>query len=79
MLQKSHVECQENSFKQIFQNATTFFQIGGEDVNVYGDGTLDGNGQGAVAVDIDILTTDLEECCGILEDLLERIFLPIIL
>ncbi|CAG8321155.1 unnamed protein product [Penicillium nalgiovense] len=36
---------QENSFKQIFQNATTFFEIGGEDVNVYGEGTLDGNGQ----------------------------------
>ena len=36
---------QEHSFKQIFQNATTFFQIGGEDVNVYGEGTLDGNGQ----------------------------------
>ena len=36
---------QANSFKQIFQNATTFFQLGGEDVNVYGGGTLDGNGQ----------------------------------
>ncbi|MCJ1309443.1 hypothetical protein MMC25_003103 [Agyrium rufum] len=36
---------QANAFKQIFQNATTFFQLGGEDVNVYGGGTLDGNGQ----------------------------------
>lgn len=36
---------QENSFKQIFQNATTFFQLGGKDVNVYGGGMLDGNGQ----------------------------------
>jgi galacturan 1,4-alpha-galacturonidase len=36
---------QANSFKQIFQNATTFFQLGGNDVNVYGGGTLDGNGQ----------------------------------
>ncbi|RJE26348.1 Exo-polygalacturonase [Aspergillus sclerotialis] len=36
---------QENSFKHGFQNATTFFNLGGEDVNVYGGGTLDGNGQ----------------------------------
>lgn len=36
---------QANSFKQIYQNATTFFQLGGTDVNVYGGGTLDGNGQ----------------------------------
>ena len=36
---------QANSFKQTFQNATTFFQLGGEDVNVYGGGTIDGNGQ----------------------------------
>ncbi|KAF2186461.1 glycoside hydrolase family 28 protein [Zopfia rhizophila CBS 207.26] len=36
---------QVNSFKHTFQNATTFFQLGGEDVNVYGGGTLDGNGQ----------------------------------
>ncbi|PYH46040.1 putative extracellular exo-polygalacturonase [Aspergillus saccharolyticus JOP 1030-1] len=36
---------QANAFKQVFQNATTFFQLGGEDVNVYGSGTLDGNGQ----------------------------------
>lgn len=36
---------QANSFKQIFQNATTFFQLGGEDVNVFGGGVIDGNGQ----------------------------------
>lgn len=36
---------QANAFKQIFQNVTTFFQLGGTDVNVYGGGTLDGNGQ----------------------------------
>lgn len=36
---------QENAFYQTFQNATTFFQLGGEDVNVYGGGMLDGNGQ----------------------------------
>ncbi|KAF2002010.1 glycoside hydrolase family 28 protein [Amniculicola lignicola CBS 123094] len=36
---------QKNAFKQIYQNATTFFQLGGTDVNVYGGGTLDGNGQ----------------------------------
>ncbi|KAK5092012.1 hypothetical protein LTR70_006103 [Exophiala xenobiotica] len=36
---------QANAFQQVFQNATTFFQLGGKDVNVYGGGTLDGNGQ----------------------------------
>ncbi|KAL9088249.1 MAG: hypothetical protein Q9159_003233 [Coniocarpon cinnabarinum] len=38
---------QANSFRQIFQNATTFFQLGGKDVNFYtsGDGELNGNGQ----------------------------------
>ena len=36
---------QANAFKQVFQNATTFFQLGGSDVNVYGGGVLDGNGQ----------------------------------
>ncbi|PVH98834.1 glycoside hydrolase family 28 protein [Periconia macrospinosa] len=36
---------QANAFNQTFQNATTFFQLGGSDVNVYGGGTLDGNGQ----------------------------------
>ncbi|KAK5701219.1 Exopolygalacturonase X-1 [Elasticomyces elasticus] len=33
------------SFFQTFQNATTFFELGGTDVNVYGGGMLDGNGQ----------------------------------
>ncbi|KAF7191048.1 Exopolygalacturonase X-1 [Pseudocercospora fuligena] len=36
---------QANAFNQTFQNATTFFQLGGNDVNVYGGGLLDGNGQ----------------------------------
>ena len=36
---------QAHAFKQIYQNATTFFKLGGIDVNVYGGGTLDGNGQ----------------------------------
>ncbi|KAL1304063.1 hypothetical protein AAFC00_000498 [Neodothiora populina] len=36
---------QKHAFKLIFQNATSFFQLGGEDVNVYGGGTIDGNGQ----------------------------------
>lgn len=36
---------QKHSFNQTFQNATTFFQLGGKDVNVYGGGMLDGNGQ----------------------------------
>ncbi|KAI6859259.1 Exopolygalacturonase [Hortaea werneckii] len=36
---------QDNAFYQVYQNATTFFQIGGEDVNIYGGGMLDGNGQ----------------------------------
>ncbi|KAJ4364121.1 Exopolygalacturonase [Neocucurbitaria cava] len=36
---------QKNGFYQTYQNATTFFQLGGQDVNVYGGGTLDGNGQ----------------------------------
>ncbi|KAF2098780.1 putative polygalacturonase [Rhizodiscina lignyota] len=34
-----------NSFKYAFQNQSSFFQIGGKDVNVYGGGTLDGQGQ----------------------------------
>jgi len=34
-----------NAFYQTFQNVTTFFQLGGTDVNVYGGGTIDGNGQ----------------------------------
>ena len=29
----------------MFQNATTFFELGGKDVNIYGGGMLDGNGQ----------------------------------
>jgi galacturan 1,4-alpha-galacturonidase len=36
---------QANAFHWTFQNATTFFALGGEDVNVYGGGMLDGNGQ----------------------------------
>ncbi|POS76259.1 polygalacturonase [Diaporthe helianthi] len=36
---------QAHSFKFGFQNVTTFFKLGGEDVFVYGGGTLDGNGQ----------------------------------
>ncbi|KAK7513865.1 polygalacturonase precursor [Phyllosticta citriasiana] len=36
---------QKAGFNQTFQNATTFFQLGGSDVNVYGGGTLDGQGQ----------------------------------
>ncbi|GAB1217347.1 hypothetical protein ATERTT37_006586 [Aspergillus terreus] len=36
---------QAHAFRHGFQNATTFFQLGGTDVNVYGGGTLDGNGQ----------------------------------
>ncbi|KAF2151660.1 glycoside hydrolase family 28 protein [Myriangium duriaei CBS 260.36] len=36
---------QKNGFFQVFQNVTTFFQLGGEDVNIYGGGTIDGNGQ----------------------------------
>lgn len=36
---------QNNSFYLTYQNATTFWLIGGEDVNIYGGGTLDGNGQ----------------------------------
>ncbi|EON95886.1 putative extracellular exo- protein [Phaeoacremonium minimum UCRPA7] len=36
---------QANSFRFIFQNVTTFFKLGGEDVFIYGGGTLDGNGQ----------------------------------
>ncbi|TLD25996.1 extracellular exo-polygalacturonase [Venturia nashicola] len=33
-----------NAFKHTFQKAVSFFQIGGSDVNVYGGGSLDGNG-----------------------------------
>jgi galacturan 1,4-alpha-galacturonidase len=34
-----------NSFNLQYQNATSFFMLGGSDVNVYGGGTLDGSGQ----------------------------------
>ncbi|RAL67879.1 hypothetical protein DID88_008604 [Monilinia fructigena] len=36
---------QANSFRFGFQNATSFFKLGGEDVFIYGGGTLNGNGQ----------------------------------
>jgi galacturan 1,4-alpha-galacturonidase len=36
---------QANSFPFVFQNVTSFFKLGGDDVNIYGGGTLDGNGQ----------------------------------
>lgn len=36
---------QANSFPFIFQNVTTFFKLGGDDVFIYGGGTLDGSGQ----------------------------------
>lgn len=36
---------QVHSFKHGYQNATTFFNLGGTDVNIYGDGKLDGNDQ----------------------------------
>ncbi|KUI55797.1 Exopolygalacturonase X [Cytospora mali] len=36
---------QEHSYKFIFQNATSFFKLGGDDVFIYGGGTLDGSGQ----------------------------------
>jgi galacturan 1,4-alpha-galacturonidase len=36
---------QANSFPFVFQNVTSFFKLGGNDVNIYGGGTLDGNGQ----------------------------------
>lgn len=36
---------QANSFKFIYQNVTSFFKLGGDDVFIYGGGTLDGNGQ----------------------------------
>jgi galacturan 1,4-alpha-galacturonidase len=34
-----------HSFKFQFQNSSTFWVIGGHDVNVYGGGTIDGSGQ----------------------------------
>lgn len=36
---------QAHSFPFIFQNVTSFFKLGGNDVFIYGDGTVDGNGQ----------------------------------
>lgn len=36
---------QENAFQFDFQDARSFFLLGGEDVNVYGGGALEGNGQ----------------------------------
>ncbi|KAE8351579.1 putative exopolygalacturonase X [Aspergillus coremiiformis] len=36
---------QANAFRHTFQNATTFFNLGGTDVNLYGSGELNGNGQ----------------------------------
>ncbi|ESZ98751.1 PGX, glycoside hydrolase family 28 protein [Sclerotinia borealis F-4128] len=36
---------QANSFPFVFQNVTSFFKLGGEDVFIYGGGTLNGNGQ----------------------------------
>lgn len=36
---------QANSFRFIFQNVTSFFKLGGDDVFIYGGGTIDGNGQ----------------------------------
>lgn len=34
-----------NAFDLQYQNATSFFMLGGEDVNVYGGGEVNGNGQ----------------------------------
>ncbi|KAH7319468.1 PGX, glycoside hydrolase family 28 protein [Rhexocercosporidium sp. MPI-PUGE-AT-0058] len=36
---------QAHSFPFVFQNVTSFFKLGGNDVNIYGGGTIDGNGQ----------------------------------
>ncbi|RDL33266.1 Exopolygalacturonase [Venustampulla echinocandica] len=36
---------QANSFRFGFQNVTSFFKLGGHDVNIYGGGTVNGNGQ----------------------------------
>ncbi|KAH8198061.1 hypothetical protein TruAng_007785 [Truncatella angustata] len=36
---------QANSFRFVFQNVTSFFKLGGDDVWIYGGGTIDGNGQ----------------------------------
>ncbi|GFG12907.1 probable exopolygalacturonase X [Aspergillus lentulus] len=34
-----------NSFKYAFQDSSSFIQIGGADINIYGGGEIDGNGQ----------------------------------
>ncbi|KAG2007960.1 hypothetical protein GB937_008153 [Aspergillus fischeri] len=34
-----------NSFKYAFQDSSSFVQIGGTDINIYGGGEIDGNGQ----------------------------------
>jgi galacturan 1,4-alpha-galacturonidase len=36
---------QKNSFRLVFQNATSYFLLGGKDVNVFGGGNIHGNGQ----------------------------------
>ncbi|KAK6856603.1 hypothetical protein PG995_006790 [Apiospora arundinis] len=36
---------QASSFRFGFQNVTSFFKLGGDDVWIYGGGTIDGNGQ----------------------------------
>lgn len=36
---------QANSFKYAFQASSTFFALGGKDVNIFGGGTIDGGGQ----------------------------------
>ncbi|CAG8972355.1 hypothetical protein HYALB_00005023 [Hymenoscyphus albidus] len=35
----------ENTFKYTYQTASLFWQFGGRDVNIYGGGTINGNGQ----------------------------------
>lgn len=35
----------EGAFNITYQNSSTFWRIGGEDVNIYGGGTLNGNGE----------------------------------
>ncbi|KAI5778849.1 putative exopolygalacturonase X [Geopyxis carbonaria] len=58
----------DNAFPLTFQNATTFWMLGGEDVNLYGGGTLDGNGQvwyDAYAEDIYILRPILMGIVGL--------------
>ncbi|KAL7271762.1 hypothetical protein RUND412_005456 [Rhizina undulata] len=57
-----------NAFNLTYQNATTFWMIGGTDVNIYGGGTLDGNGQvwyDAYAANIYILRPILLSIIGL--------------